>query len=129
MSKLAGKIADAEFEVMRELWASPEAMTVSELRTAVSNRTGWDGSTVKTLLYRLQKKGVVGVIKKEVFHYYPIVTEEEYNAYSTKTIIDKLFQGSAKNLVASLVSSKMLNDNDIDELRRMLRGKEGKKNE
>ena len=119
MNKIAGRIADAELEVMRELWDASESVTVSKLRLAVVKKTGWDGSTVKTLLYRLQKKGVVKVEKREVFHYSPTITEEEYNKYSTKKMIDRLFHGSAKSLVASLVETNMLSDKDIDELRRL----------
>ncbi len=49
--------------------------------------------------------------------------EEEYGRYATHRLIDKLYQGSAKNLVAALVDSG-LSGEDVAELREMLR-KEG----
>jgi BlaI family penicillinase repressor len=123
MNKLAGRIADSELEVMRVLWGAKEALPIAEIRTALCEKTGWDGSTVKTLLYRLQSKGVVGQEKREVYHYTPLVTENEYSEYTTQKLIDKLYKGSARNLIASLMSSQRLSDEDIAELRNMFRGR------
>lgn len=119
MNRLAERIADAELEVMRVLWEAKAALPVSEIRRAICEKTGWDGSTAKTLLYRLQAKGVVAQTKRDVYYYTPLVTRGEYNEYTTQALIDKLYKGSAKNLVASLVSSKKLSDADIAELRRI----------
>ncbi len=125
MNRLAERIADSELEVMRVLWDAKTALPVAEIRKAICKKTGWEGSTAKTLLYRLQSKGVVAQEKREVYYYSPCVTEDEYNEYMTQTLIDKLYKGSAKNLVASFVSSKKLSDDDIAELQDMFRG--GKK--
>lgn len=122
MNKLAEKIADSELEVMRVLWEAKKALPVAEIRRAICEKTGWDGSTAKTLLYRLQSKGAVVQEKRDVFYYSPCITEDEYNEYTTQTLIDKLYKGSAKNLIASLVSSKKLSDKDIAELQNMFRG-------
>lgn len=123
MNMLAEKIADAELEIMRVLWDARTALPVSEIRKAICERTGWEGTTAKTLLYRLQNKGVVTQEKRDVYYYAPSVSEEEYNEYTTQSMIDKLFKGSAKNLIASLVSSNKLSDADIAELKDMLGGK------
>jgi len=125
MSKLAERIADSELEVMKVLWEAKRPLPVAEIRKAICKKTGWEGSTAKTLLYRLQSKGVVAQEKREVYYYSPCVTEEEYNEYTTQTLLDKLYKGSVKNLVASFVSLKKLSDDDIAELQNMLRG--GKK--
>jgi BlaI family penicillinase repressor len=122
MNRLAERIADSELEVMRVLWEAKAALPVAKIRKAICQKTGWEGSTAKTLLYRLQSKGVVTQEKRDVYYYSPCVTEDEYNEYMTQTLIDKLYKGSAKNLVASFVSSKKLSDDDIAELQNILRG-------
>ena len=123
MNRLADKIADSEFEVMRVLWDAKTALPVAEIREAICQKTGWEGSTAKTLLYRLKRKGVVEQEKRDVYYYSPRVTEDEYNEYMTQTLIDKLYKSSAKKLIASLVSSKKLSEDDITELQEMFRGK------
>lgn len=59
--------------------------------------------------------------KKDVFYYTPLVSEAEYNEYTTQSLIDRLYSGSAKNLVASLFGSKKLDSSDIEELRNLFR--------
>ena len=124
MNELAGRIADSELEVMRVLWDAKKALSVTEIRRAICAKTGWKYSTAKTLLYRLQSKGVVAQEQREVYYYSPCVTEEEYNEYTTQKLIDKLYRGSAKNLIASLVSAQKLSDDDITELQILFQGGE-----
>jgi BlaI family penicillinase repressor len=125
MNKLSERIADSELEVMRVLWDAKTALPLGEIREAICQKTGWEGSTAKTLLYRLKHKGVVAQEKRDVYYYTPLVTEDEYNEYMTQALIDKLYKSSAKNLIASLVSSRKLSEDDITELQDMFR--KGKK--
>ncbi|MEN8908103.1 MAG: BlaI/MecI/CopY family transcriptional regulator [Clostridiales bacterium] len=48
-----------------------------------------------------------------------LISENEYNEFSTQSLIDKLYSGSAKNLIESLLGSKKLNKSDIEELKDM----------
>lgn len=121
MNKLAQKISDSELEVMRVLWGVKQALTLAEIRKTLSANSEWEDSTIKTLLRRLHCKGVLKQEKRDVFYYTPLVSEEEYEEYTTQTLINKLYQGSAKKLIASLVSSNKLSQEDITELRRMFK--------
>lgn len=125
MSKLASRITDAEAEVMRILWEAGRELPISDIRKTLEKTSKWETSTIKTLLRRLCEKGVVLAAKKEVFYYRPLVTEAEYNEYATQSLIDRLYSGSAKELVASLLGSKKLNDSDIDELRALFKVGDG----
>ena len=57
MQALTVKISDAELEVMRILWREKQAVSFSDIRAELSDKTGWEKSTIATLLRRLQKKG------------------------------------------------------------------------
>lgn len=127
MNLLASKITGSELEVMRVLWAAQEALPIASIRRILGKSSEWDSSTIKTLLRRLCEKGIVLADKKEVFYYSPLIQEAEYNDYMMQSMIDRLYKGSAKDMVASLVSGKRLNKQDIDELRAMFRA--GGKNE
>jgi BlaI family penicillinase repressor len=127
MDNLISKITDTEAEVMRVLWESESELPVSDIRKKLEESHKWDSSTIKTLLRRLCEKGAVKALKRDVFYYSPIISEKEYNDYTTRALIDRLYSGSAKNLVASLIGSKKLGREDIDELRNMF--KVGRKDE
>lgn len=121
MNKLVAKISDAEVEVMKVLWNAKKELPLADIRKAIKEASYWESSTVKTLLRRLCDKGVIDAIKKEVFYYKALVSEKEYNEYMTQKLIDRVYSGSAKNLVASLLGSKKLDDCDIKELRSLFK--------
>lgn len=117
MNELAGKIQDAELEVMRVIWEAGSPLPLIEIRRILSERTDWEDPTIKTLLRRLHTKGIVKLERRGV--YSAVVTEKEYCEWSTQTFINKLYHGSVKQLVASLVSGGKLEERDIDELKMM----------
>lgn len=121
MSTLVSKITDSEVEVIRVLWEAGYELPIADIRKALEQSSKWETSTIKTLLRRLCEKGVVIATKKEVFYYKPLVTETEYNEYTTQSLINRLYSGSAKKLIASLLGSKKLDDTDIKELRDMFK--------
>lgn len=121
MTKIVPKITDSEVQVMRIMWEAGGELPIAHIRKTLEQVSKWETSTIKTLLRRLCEKGVVLAIKKEVFYYKPLVSEAEYNEYTTQSLINRLYAGSAKNLVASLLGSKKLDDRDIEELRTLFK--------
>lgn len=121
MNTLADKISDSELEVMKILWRAGDALPVTEIREALQRAKGWEATTVKTLVSRLVSKGVVRQEKRGVFYYSPLISEQEYNGWATDNLIRKLYNGSARELVAALVHSEGLTASDIEELRAMFK--------
>lgn len=116
MSEAEEKITDAELEIMQVLWASEEALTLSQIKSALKER---NGETVKTLLRRLCQKEAVEKTKREVFYYRPLVGQEEFGFRRTQRLIDRLYAGSAKAMVAALVENDQLRAEDVDELKEL----------
>lgn len=113
------KITDSELEVMKVLWTSDSALPLSKIRASLQMSMNWEAATIKTLLARLVSKNAVLQEKKEVFYYSALVSEEEYNAWATARLINRLYKGKASNLVAALLNTDGISKDDIDELRRM----------
>ena len=121
---LACKITDSELEVMKLLWQSDKALTITELREKLQKSKSWEPATIKTLVSRLVSKGVIRQEKRNVYYYSPLISETEYNAWATSDLIKKLYNGSARKLVSALVHSDDLTKEDIDELQKMFRVEE-----
>lgn len=119
MEKTIDKITDSELEVMNVLWAEKEPLPLSTIRQQLQKKTGWEPATIKTLLSRLVTKQAVKQEKREVFYYSALVRKKDYDRWATGALIRKLYNGSAKNLVAALLNAEELTQNDIDELRQM----------
>ena len=121
---LASKITDSELEVMKLLWHASDALPVTEIREQLQRSKGWEPATIKTLISRLVSKGAVRQEKRNVYFYSPIITEKEYGAWATEDLITRLYNGSARDLVAALVNSDGLTQEDLDELRQMFKVEE-----
>ena len=121
MSDLAERISGSELEVMRVLWEAEDALPLTDIRTKLQSRFDWSDPTVKTLIRRLCDKEVVAQEKRKVFYYSPRISEEQYNSWAARDVVDRLFKGSARDLVAALVKSDGLSEADINELRGMFR--------
>ena len=117
MDHLSEKISESELEVMRVLWEAGDALPITDIRRILQDRKGWEATTVKTLVQRLVSKGVLEQEKRKVFYYRPMVSESEYSGWAVSGMVQRLFRGSAKALVATLVNSDGLSDEDIAELR------------
>ncbi|MBR1456818.1 MAG: BlaI/MecI/CopY family transcriptional regulator [Oscillospiraceae bacterium] len=124
MENLSEKISESELEVMRVLWEAGDALPVTDIRQILRERKGWEATTVKTLIQRLCGKGAIAQEKRKVFYYSPLVSEREYNDWAANDLVRRLFRGSAKELVATLVKSDGLSAADIDELREMFKVEE-----
>lgn len=85
---------------------------------------GLGGYNDQDPVQRLVAKGVLEQEKRKVFYYRPLVSEEEYNDWAVSGLVHRLFRGSAKALVATLVKSDGLSDADIAELRELFKVEE-----
>lgn len=116
MSTPEEKITDAELAVMEALWSAGQPLTLAQIRSALAEK---NGETTKTLLRRLCRKGAVEQEKREVYYYRPRVGREELSLSRTQRLIDRLYDGSAKAMVAALVEHDRLGPQDVDELRQL----------
>lgn len=121
MNELAERISDSELEVMKLLWKSEDALSSTEIREELQKTMGWGATTIKTLISRLLGKEVIAQEKRQVFYYKALISEKEYNSWATGRLINRLYRGSAKNLIAALVDSDGLSAEDIEELRAMFK--------
>ena len=121
---LASKISDSELEVMKLLWRAKDALPVTAIREELQRSKGWEPATIKTLISRLVSKGAVRQEKRNVYYYSPVITEKEYSSWATRDLITRIYNGKARDLIASLVNSEGLSQDDIAELRDMFKVEE-----
>ena len=72
-------------------------------------------------LARLSDKGFVNCDRSTGSNLYtPVVLENEYKAGASRHFLEKLYNNSIQNMVATLYSDKAIKDSDIEELRHFL---------
>jgi BlaI family penicillinase repressor len=120
-------ITDAEWEVMNVLWdKSPgTAMDVSD---ALHAKTDWSPKTVKTLLGRLVRKGVLRFREEgNRYIYTPAIPRQRYVREESASFVERVFGGESTPALMHFVRSTRLTRDEIDELRRILDEKQGEK--
>lgn len=121
------QVSDSELELMKIIWANGgTALYAHIMEELVQTGHSWQKNTVITLLSRLAEKGLLKTNKiGRRNEYTAIVPEKDYQAAQTRTFLNKLYEGSAKGLVATLIQKEMLSEEDYEELRRFWERGEG----
>ena len=120
------QVSDAELQLMKIIWSKGGTALYAEImeELTAAGRT-WQKNTIITLLSRLIEKGLLKSNKiGRRNRYTAIVTEADYQADQTKCFLDKLYEGSVKGLVATLIQSDMLTPEDYKELKAFWEGRD-----
>jgi BlaI family penicillinase repressor len=72
-------------------------------------------------------KGIVEVRKEQQpYSYFPLVTESDYRNVQTESFINTVYNGSIHHLVVNFIKDERLTKKELDELKSLLDGYEGK---
>jgi BlaI family penicillinase repressor len=114
------KISEAEWEVMKIVWANSPCAS-SQIIKSLENTKDWKPKTIKTLISRLVSKNVLG-FKEEgrKYLYYSLVNENECVCAENKSFLSKVYNGAIKNMLVSFIKENDLSKEDIEELKQIL---------
>ena len=115
------EISNAEFEVLDVLWDDLPA-TSNDVVVRLNDKKDWHEKTVKTLLGRLVKKGVLGFDKQQrQYLYYPLIAREDYTKKETTNFVSRLFKGKIAPMVAGFANQNSLSKQDVSELKALIK--------
>ncbi|MDB6054597.1 MAG: beta-lactamase [Verrucomicrobiales bacterium] len=119
-------ISDAERKIMKLLWRkSPQP--AYDLIQELAEKEKWLPRTVKSLLNRLIRKKALGhKAYKNLYLYYPLVSEEECAKAESESFLKQVFDGSLAMMLVQYAKHKKLTPAEIDELKRMIEQQEKK---
>jgi BlaI family penicillinase repressor len=122
-NKLLPKISDAEWVVMQAVWRKG-AVTANEVVAALENSTDWKPKTVHTLLRRLVHKRALEFERKgREYVFRPLVSATECERAATQSFLSRFFGGELAPFLARFVEQEKLKPSEIEELKRILEGK------
>lgn len=112
-------ISDSEYELMKLIWNRGGTAWYSQIMEDLAQGgSTWQKNTVITLLSRLTEKGLLKPNKVgRRNEYIAVCSEADYQAAQTRSLLDKLYQGSAKGLVSTLIQQDMLTPEEYEELK------------
>lgn len=102
-------LSDSEWEVMKVLW---------QLAPAPANQLAeqlpqWHSKTVRTMLLRLQKKGiVVHEVQDGIQHFRAVLSREDCESRATQSFMQRVFDGALSPMVAHFTKQQNLSQED-----------------
>jgi BlaI family penicillinase repressor len=109
---------EAELEILNVLWAAGPS-TVRDVHTLGGKATGY--TTVLKQMQVMVEKGLLARSERFRSHVYePRVAKEQTQQRLTRNLVQRAFDGSAKNLVLGALSSQRVSASELAEIRKML---------
>ena len=121
MKKPVKNLGEAELEIMQVIWNSESPVTSSYILKELQERRKWQLSTLMTSLARLADKGYVACDRSTGTNLYSfLVSENDYKVREGKHFLQRLYDNSIQNMVATLYSNQVIKKSDLEELRKLL---------
>ena len=118
--ELNTSITDAEWEVMRVVWAN-DLVTSKTVISILKEKMDWTESTIKTILGRLVEKGILNTEQEgRKFIYTANIVEKEAVRDYAEDIFNRICKKKVGNVIGSIIEDHVLSFDDIDRLEKIL---------
>lgn len=112
------KLFDSELKVMDVLWEKGDT-TAKKISDILKEQVGWNKNTTYTLIKRCITKGTIER-REPNFLCHALISKEHVQEQETTELINKVFDGSADLLFASLLNRKNLSAEEIERLKQIV---------
>jgi predicted transcriptional regulator len=122
MPKPDGQLHPGQYEVLQAIWEiGPPGATTLEIWERISARRPIVRTTVLNVVDRLEKRGwLTRQESDDGWRYWPAASREEIEATVAADFVKNFFQGSASDLVLSLIGQEKVPPEEIDRLREVV---------
>lgn len=116
--EMNSKLFDSELKVMDVLWKEGDS-TAKHIAEVLGEEVGWNVNTTYTLIKRCIKKGAIARSEPN-FLCHALIPKKEVQEAETNELINKIYDGSADKLFATLLGRKKLSAEQIDKLKQIV---------
>ena len=89
------RLPDSELELMQAIWHCESPVSRTDIEAHMSKERKLAPTTILTFLTRLCEKGFLSVERHgKINCYTPLISEKEYLAQESRSILDRLYGGS-----------------------------------
>lgn len=122
MKKTYQRLPDSELDIMLVLWNGTPPMTRPEIEKVINKKKNLAPTTILSLLTRLEAKKFVEVTKQGKMNLYtPLVSQSDYQANESQSVLEKLYGNSLKKFVTSLYQGKKMSSEEVLDLSNFLK--------
>jgi len=119
-SKLPPTLSAQEWKLMDLLWAKSPQPAYDLIETLAPSEK-WHPNTIRTMLARLVRKGVVGIEPyKNLYLYSALQSRERYVAAESGSFLERVFGGALRPALLHFASRQRLSPEEVREMKRIL---------
>ena len=124
MKRSIRRLPDSELELMQIIWQKEPPVSRSDIEAVIKDSHALAATTILTLLTRLCEKGFLQIEKQGRANLYtPLISQREYLASESRSLLDRLYGGSIKTFANALCDSGISKE-ELLELRKLLENNE-----
>jgi predicted transcriptional regulator len=116
------KLFDSELKVMEIIWER-EPVSAKEISSILGENIGWNKNTTYTIIKKLIEKEVL-CREEPNFICTAKLRKEQVQSAETKSLIEKLYQGSKKAFFAAFLQNEKLSREELEEIKRLINEQE-----
>ena len=117
MKKTYQRLPESELDIMLVLWNHTPPMNRMEIEKVINTKKSLAPTTILSLLARLEAKNFVEVTKQGKMNLYtPLVSQSDYQAHESQSVLEKLYGNSLNKFVTSLYQGKKVSSEEIQDL-------------
>jgi BlaI family penicillinase repressor len=121
------RLGELEHLVMDFVWNNPDC-TAEQCRQAAASHRNLRESTIRTVLTRLEEKGLVTHdLKGRTYHYRAAQPKGSFAARAVRRIIDQFCGGSVEQLLVGMVDNSVVDCRTLEKVARRADALRGQK--
>lgn len=112
------KLFDSELKILEIIWAN-EPVSAKSVSAIAAETIGWNKNTTYTIIKKLIDKNAV-LRSEPNFVCTSLIKKEEVQKEETRTLIDKLYNGSKKAFFSAFIRNEDLSEDEIAEIKAII---------
>lgn len=116
------RLHEGELNVMELLWSN-KALAAKDIAKIIKEYIGWEKNTTYTVIKRLIDKGAIER-EEPGFICRAIISKSTIQEIETKALLDKIYNGSLSNFIATYLVNQEFSSSDIAELKKIINRKQ-----
>lgn len=127
MAKTKYELTEAEWEIITAVWDN-QPCAAPQVQETLEKKKGWSYSTVKTLMDRMAKKGLLETKRiRNLILYSAAITRTQAQKGEILRTVKRAFDGALTPMMQFLIESNQLSKSQLDELEKAIKDKKANK--
>lgn len=121
------ELFESEWAILQKVWEL-EPCTAPTMQESLQSEKGWAYTTVKTMMDRMVKKGLLKTEKiRNLYLYSSAVTQSQARTSEITRTLKRAFDGTFTPMMQFLIENDQLSEGEYDRLEQLIKNRKRKK--